>query len=129
MCYIAIELAELGIDGANGWISRWACWVIWKVEPESIPVRASSVVADEFVVRVLYPERSWSLVSNQQAKCPPGVKDKIANDLVVGLDTILNKDTVSNILVDDIALKTQLAHCMEGDTPVIAGVDDIILDV
>ena len=87
------------------------------------------MVANEVVVWMLDPERSRSLVRDQQAPRPSGVNDKVVLDQVVSLDSIFNENAMSQLFVDDVVHEGQLVDCMDRDASVVALVDCHILDV
>ena len=129
MSHIVVKSSKLCVDRTYIWICRWASWRLRKIIPVAVSVRSCCMVSNEVVVGVLNPERSRSLIRNQQTPRPSCVNNKVVLDQVVSLDSVLDENAMSHLLVDDIVHELQLVDCMDCDASVVTLVDCHIFDV
>lgn len=59
------KLAKRGVLRADVGIEGGTSWVRLGIKPETVVVRASSMITSEDIIRVSDPERCWSLIRVQ----------------------------------------------------------------
>ena len=96
------------------------------VDPKSVALRASSVVADDDVVRVFDPEARCviGIGGNWQPGFGfLGAEYEVVEDLVVVFGPVFEEDTVANMVVDDVVFNTGVGRAVNGDALLEAVVD------
>ena len=90
-----------------------------KIIPEAISIRSSGMVSNENIVWVSYPEACRSLISVEQAPRSLGLDDQVILDVVVGLNSILNKHSVALDFVSNVIFKPQVVSSVKGKSSVV----------
>jgi hypothetical protein len=85
MSEVTTECSKPGLPRTDVYTQQRTCRVCVQVVPESMTVRPSCVVACHFVVRMLYPETSWQLVSVLETPAALCLQDYVVGNLIVGL--------------------------------------------
>ena len=113
MSNVVVKLAQLLVLWAYIWIKRWANGCRLKVIPVRVTIRTTSVVTTDNVVGVGKPDRGRRLISVKERPGAAHIKDKVVLDKVLGLNTILNEDSVTHSVVGNIVLHAEIVNAMD----------------
>lgn len=113
-------LTDFVILWADIVVGRRAHSMSLKIIPESISVRSSSVVSNEYVIWMSDPEACGSLICVQKTPRSNGLDDQIFFNVVVSLNGIFNEDSVALDLVSNVVFESQVMGSVEGESSIIS---------
>eukprot|EP00962_Isochrysis_galbana_P053800 scaffold25307_cov109-Isochrysis_galbana.AAC.7 len=127
VCHIVGEHAERnalrayarGLGRALGETVRPDAWL----EPEAVVLGAGRHVADVRVVAVCDPKRRWRLVRVEQSVGGARQHAKVADEGVLGLDAVLQKECVPHHVVSHVVVDAQVVYAVERDGTVVGAVE------
>jgi hypothetical protein len=126
MSTIILELSQLRLNRTNIQAETRSHCVILKVDPETISIRPSGVIASENIVRMSDPETSRRLISVEERPTTLCLNNQVILDQILSLSSVFNKDSVAHGIVGNVIDDLEIVHSMESDGTIVSLMDSVI---